>query len=69
MQIVFDKPISRRRFLSVAGTGIAGMLRVGCTAETYPMSLIGAYRPLTGQDDPKDYWTDTEDIAAAIQKA
>lgn len=73
MQSKLNTPISRRYFLAAAGLGMTCMLTTGCSitvsskssneSEKSPITLIGAYHPLTGQYDPQDSLTDPEKIA------
>ena len=77
MQSKLNTPISRRYFLAAAGLGMTCMLTTGCSitvsskssneSEKSPITLIGAYHPLTGMSDPQDLASDADLLAEAEQ--
>ena len=77
MQSKLNTPISRRYFLAAAGLGMTCMLTTGCSitvsskssneSEKSPITLIGAYHPLTGISDPQDLASDADLLAEAEQ--
>ena len=77
MQSKLNTPISRRNFLAAAGLGMTCMLTTGCSitvsskssneSEKSPITLIGAYHPLTGISDPQDLASDADLLAEAEQ--
>ena len=84
MQSKLNEPISRRHFLAAAGLSMTCMLTTGCSitvesksssespssneSEKSPITLIGAYHPLTGINEPQGDSSDADSVAEEEQR-